>query len=340
MGKGELYCEIGFLNKFWATAPDHYSCEKEDIKRSMAWINFRNYIFKSIVHLNISLGESKNFADNKILFQLLKRYNDGEDIVRFDEPEIIQDDDINQNYKSDNIYRRATFLIDKPADAYKKITNAYGLLAFDNESIYKSQKYFEQYPKSIVKGELHSSFWKFLNEFKHPCNSLTIIDNYLLQNDHDIEKNIVPIIKYLAPEKLKIPFHISIFALDSPNNKIVDFKRRYESIKQKLKEIRPNLEIKLGVFLKNKDEHDRYIITNYISIDSGAGFDLNAENDKTKHGTAIKINFPETSLFISEKGDDLYLKVKKIEKKIFENAVSNNNLTNFWGEKTNRLFDN
>ncbi len=94
------------------------------------------------------------------------------------------------------------------------------------------------------------------------------------------------------------------------------------------------------MFLKNKDEHDRYILTNYISIDSGAGFDITSSSDKTKHGTAIRIKFPKTSLFISENSDDIFMKVKNIEQKIYASAVSNDNYKNYWGEQENRLLEN
>ncbi len=179
MDKLRLLCELRFLIDFFNKSPNPYGLEKEEREKRELWSNFLNLILASDVTFDAStkvLGENK---DCELIKFLVKKWAEGKCDLKCESKDFFQGDDLIDYYKTKDILNGAIFLLNKPKETYKRITNCYGLLAFDNESIYKSQKYFKLDEKSVKKGELHISFWKFLNELKHHCNSLTIIDNFL-----------------------------------------------------------------------------------------------------------------------------------------------------------------
>lgn len=105
-----------------------------------------------------------------------------------------------------------------------------------------------------------------------PINSAVIIDNYLFNNFEGRKLSVYSIIKQLVPDKLKIPFHLTIFIYN-------DGKLKKDKMEQVIKEIH---DLKLGSPIMvsivahtiKDDTHDRYILTNYHLINSGRGFGI------------------------------------------------------------------
>ena len=163
---------------------------------------------------------------------------------------------------------------------------------------------------------------------------MAIVDNYVLKSESIIKENLLPIFDKLLPHNLKIPFHISVFAENEFHNK-----EYYELIKKLIEKIRPDLTFNLTLHQLHNEFHDRSIITNYLLLDSGSGFDLFIKN-KASHQTSITGYYPFSTSNINIDARLKYQIIRKSLKKVFGGACSNENLTNYWGYKENRLFEN
>ena len=167
-----------------------------------------------------------------------------------------------------------------------------GVLAIDVNITANEQNLYKDFGQSISKNQQLS--WKdILNVASHNCNSMLMFDNYLLKKK---DQNLYKILEILLPQKLdeSITFDLCIFTLDA-----VNLNTEYQSIKEKIASIRPQLNVNLSVFQCGKNDfHDRAIITNYMWIGCGGGFDLlkpdkrgfHEESEKT---TTIPMIYPD-----------------------------------------------
>ena len=115
-----------------------------------------------------------------------------------------------------------------------------------------------------------------LSKTNHKCNALAIIDRYLLKSNNSIKYNLIPILDIYLPEQISVTFNISIFT----DCLLGDAKTLYDNVHREISKLRPNLKFTFGLFNMNSKLHDREIITNYMHITSGSGFDL-IDLDKT-----------------------------------------------------------
>lgn len=134
------------------------------------------------------------------------------------------------------------------------------------------------------------------------CNSMIIIDPYILQDrinqnnniitygfDEKINNNLEPILNQLLPQSLgpDIKFHIDLFVNYCNDWNKLDWNERYNYVRDTIEYIRPKLDFSLAIY-GTKSFHDRMIITNNIFIESGEGFDI-FPNPKP---TRVSIEFP------------------------------------------------
>ncbi len=159
----------------------------------------------------------------------------------------------------------------------------------------------------------------------HNCNSMIIADNYIFK---DFNTNLYKILDTLLPHKLGTTFYLSIFSLDGcTESEIKEFKQQLDT---KIREIRPQLSFSLEVFgCSTGDFHDRAIITNYMWIEIGAGFNLITNKGEARRTTNMHITYP---MIISEDrvncSCDGYWKIIEDAKKYLRsrNQSSNNRL--------------
>jgi hypothetical protein len=343
MERQKVYCEIGFIKRFMELSPNHESYDVSENEKSIIWKNYLKFIFNSNIFLNISSLELKEHFEsgNGIVKQLVKNWSNGnESLLECKKMNFVINNDLDKQLENDNVYFNSTLLLDQPISICNSIRNNYGLQVISPEEIFSNSKIFVEFKKSVKKDEFYLSMWNVLKDFKYPCNALSIIDNYVLLDDKIIKKNLIQILEYLLPKSLKIPFHISIFTLKEPNSKILNFENKKKFIESEIKFIRPNLKFKLSIFcLQDKTEHDRSLITNYLQIDSGSGFDLHGTNNKTTHKTTLNISFPITATYISDNSDNVTENLRMTMKKIFSNSSDSVLAKNYWGDKENRLFE-
>ena len=128
-----------------------------------------------------------------------------------------------------------------------------------------------------------------------PCNSLVLIDNYILNDSKSIEENIRNIFNALIPKTLneKLPFQLTVFTTLCNDRGIpYNSASRLEQIQKILSELRPNINFNISIIKCSKDKfHDRTIITNNLFIGCGGGFDL-FKNGKAQKTTTVCVFHP------------------------------------------------
>lgn len=166
-----------------------------------------------------------------------------------------------------------------------------GVINVNSGSLHEHMELFNDLGPSIKRGSQYD-WMGLLNTAKagQNCNSMVIADNYIFQ---DVNANLYRILDALLPHKLKTFFYLTVFSLNKDSES-----DRKKQLEERIKVIRPELSINVEVFNCTKDEfHDRGIITNYIWIEIGAGFNVLKKSGIARKGTNIHITYP---MIISE----------------------------------------
>ncbi|MDA3815966.1 MAG: hypothetical protein PF486_01220 [Prolixibacteraceae bacterium] len=344
MEKPKVFCEVEFLNKYSKARP---IANFENSSKDDTWKSYWNFISASAIQLNISIEEFKNLADKEEIYKhIWKSVARGRSEISFTTSETEKNQTLENHIVNNKSSCGTMYLVDKKCDTCNKISEDYGVWIINSEQLYldQNQNMFKMVTEPIKKSDRTLSPWNFMKPLKHPCNSLAILDNYLMKSNQSINDSLIPLLNYLLPSRLRIPFHLSIFTLKEfreigTGHKRVDFNNRITKLKNELEKIRPNLNFKISFFeIKPGKEHDRSLITNYLLVESGSGFDL-YKNQKTTHKTSVKSYFPATANFIANNRMKDFVNVKESLKKTFKQAVSNEYMKNYWGVKDNRLLE-
>lgn len=164
-----------------------------------------------------------------------------------------------------------------------------GVMNVDSSNFHRHTELFKDSGPGIRNSS--KSTWKEILETakaKQNCNSMMIVDNYIF---HDSEANLYAILDVLLPEKLGTVFYLTIFSCNVGEG--VAFEKNKQRLEEKIHKMRPNLSIIIEVFHWSKDNfHDREIITNYIWIEIGAGFNVLKGNGVARKTTNIHITYP------------------------------------------------
>lgn len=243
----------------------------------------------------------------------------------------------------------ATYLLDRNNTECKAIEDNYGVLAL-NPTTFLQRSY-------IIKGDgfcldkkirYKSRYLAFKSKLSHPCNSLIIIDPYLLikrSTESETNKIIYPginnnlesLLKAMLPLKLSIDFHLTIVScLEIPD----EIGEVYQKIDVLLKDIREELTVKLCLVYTSKGYnyniesfHSRHILSNTFIIDSEDGFDLfNTKGYLTKNNPSISIVFPRIYGNSRQDITKYYNWVLSVKKYFDETRY-------IVGDKDNRLFE-
>ena len=227
----------------------------------------------------------------------------------------------------------------------------YGILAICPNNIQNFKSII--YDDGVAIKKRDKGCWeKILHGFLFPCNSLTIVDNYVLNDTYKMEENLSQVFRALLPEKLNEDsvFHITIITSlrDFKKKQDLPSKIRKEKLDNLMKEIRPKLKYTITIFKCSSDLfHDRSIITNNILICCGAGFELFNKQTAQK-STTINIVCPyitNTVKWANQAYTNLVTEIRALYKDIPEFSDSKKSIINdsfpsfYLGEKENRLFE-
>lgn len=139
----------------------------------------------------------------------------------------------------------------------------------------------------IKRNSKDKATWKNYKKYiAHPCNSIVLIDNYILADDQVINTDFMELIQILLPsQSLAIPVHIFIITQEH-----MSLSSMYQKVNDCIKQCKPQLEFSLTI-CPSSEFHDRCIITNNAYIWSGAGFGLFKKQGYVKKPTNISRSF-------------------------------------------------
>ncbi|MDL2304201.1 hypothetical protein LJC72_02530 [Bacteroides sp. OttesenSCG-928-D19] len=308
------------------------------------WINIYSFICKADIQMDITIDDLKIITQtDENLRMLWKKSTEGECGFECTKDSFT---DINHTEITDinNDDFNAVYLTCDDKDKCKTIAKRYGIQIITIETIDNHDHLYDTWIQTINQTYKPSKYtnWNKIATTNHNCNALAIIDGYLLQNESCIQHNLIPILNNYLPSALDIPFNISIFTNCRMRNKegetTLDLKKLHTTIKNKVTEIRPNLNFTLGLFNMNSKLHDRTLLTNYLYLDSGAGFDLISKDKEKKflrfnRRTKITAFYPFAASNSKMAISEYYDLCETL------NHICQNKKTDYYGDKQNRILD-
>lgn len=234
----------------------------------------------------------------------------------------------------------------------KKIEEKYGVIAVSSESIIKKEYLFKGDGFCLDKNHCYTlRYMTYKDKLRQPCNSLIIIDPYLLLDREvdsntnsvkfpGISNNLESLLDAILPQELDVDFHLTI--ISSLKKGKEDVKKAYEQVKKCFKRVRNKLTFRLGFFYiakgydyKKESFHSRHILANSFLVDSEDGLDLfGGKGYITKNNPTVSIVFPWL-LGNSRQDMTKYENWLRSVKKYVEESPD----SLYYGTKENRLFN-
>ena len=307
-----VFCETQFLHEILSRLSDK-TFSFESLSEYELWINVRSLLLSSDIKLYLNISKSE--FDNNIKDIEKRRLNaakKGKDYQLSHFEKLIWDISLKQRNNEihlklldkypnldefENISDKeldAFYFTCKKRDECRKLMEEYGILVVSPENI--MEFLFVLFDQGVAIHKQEQGNWNnILKEVVLPCNSMIIVDNYVLNELEQAKENLKGIFEALLPQSLNncIPFQIIIFSA-LRHNKNIDLpsKVRLEEITKLLESIRPNLKFELTIVKCSSDKfHDRTIITNNYYIGCGGGFDL-FKSRRSQKTTTVNIVTP------------------------------------------------
>jgi len=286
-GKIDIYCEFGFLKRF---------CDEREVitnENLKMWVKYLELLEgKCDIILDI---ERKDFAahcdesmSGQILMLLLAPYADGSEKLRF-WPEIKKELEISEKEEDGSEFfaphEHTIFMMDRDKTECKRLEEDYGLLFISKDNFYEYKFLFIS---DIQEINATSNFWESVKLYKHPCNKITLVDKFIVnETDEVIKENLNSLFDSIMPLTLnKIDFKILIYTKDDFDKKKNDKKEKL--IKDCISSIRTYQKpIDIDIVWERKPEHDRSLFTNYGFFECGYGFVLT----ESQRASGTRISF-------------------------------------------------
>lgn len=324
-----IYLQSGFWNKVR---------EDSSVEGQRTLLELYDIFSESDICSDMNIEEWKN---DELLMFILKKYVSGGNIeLEFDSKDKIENV---LNSTEENIEElSAVYMLNESKMKCDGYGIQKGILAITPDNLPHRKDLFKGQSFSVDKGgKYKSTYLSFKDKLEHFCNSMIIIDPYMLTKLELFDTSLFPLLDSVLPKTLiSMSFHLSIFSqIGDKNNE--NGKLIYDKIKDYLNKIRPQLNIKLSIYRVGIGDkfHSRHIITNNVLIDSEDGFDLFNDREKsTKNATITKI-YPRFSG--DDRGDmSKYLTWISVTKKHALNSQSSESSSyqTKWGDGENRLF--
>ena len=233
----------------------------------------------------------------------------------------------------------SVFLLDKDDKTCEKYTQKNGQLCL-NASMLTNRSFLISGKKIPLAFHEKASYDDMNDYFHHACNSLILIDPYILKERKYINYHIKPLLKNVLPKSLDIPFQISIFSGIGNINDATQGESYYNDIVKMLQEICPCLNYNFTLYqipLQGEGWHARYLITNNLLIHATEGFDFFGPVQgeiKAKKDGKFEVSCPWL-----EKNNEIKEYSIWINKTAKESTMGNGYHHERWGTKENRLFD-
>ena len=258
MAKRDTYCEVNFLRKFSGKFSQSSPFDDEQVLKNQCWIGLFKFLSnKAILMIDDRTQFNVASQENQLCQKIKKLWANGK--LQINERKIDLDD------IPDDMLRSSVFLCDDNPFVIQKAQKL-GILLITPATYVQFACLYKDNGIAFHTNDIAD--WSILREKgKHNFNAMVISDLYILK-ERNI--NLYAIFDALLPTNLETKMHISIFTQDTPT-----FQQDYEEIKAQIKTLRPKLNYNLTLHKGMATNfHDRGIITNYMRIKCGAGFDL------------------------------------------------------------------
>lgn len=347
MTKRLIYLQSGFWKKI-------RKCDNVEDKR-LFW-NLYGALECSNIKADISSSEWAEDKDDLLYYLIQSSYDGNGTKIGFCATENIQEAlDFTKEQPVENLC--AVFLLDEETKVCQDRSKELGVLCLNSDMI-KEHKFVRGDAVMYEKGEIFDRFDKCKTDLSSPCNSIILIDPYILFNKWSVELNLIPLLdKCLPPnpksqDEQKIDFHLSI--LSQTNECFIGkykdklrYEKIYDYVKEEIKKIRPNMILKFTLYHINTtgngdgDFHSRHLVTNCMLVNSEDGFDFfeNKKNEytgkwETVSGKHARLEFLYPTLLDNRRldADNYYRWIKLSANNTIDNSLC-------WGDKVNRLFD-
>lgn len=363
-----IYCDLEFLKSLLSKQDtDSSSLDVSNNDDKEIIVNIRNLILSTDVKLYMNMShEEYDKIQSEIYNKRLKAAKKGKEIelssferLMFDMEMRRQNNTSHLHINSNKVqfddtllkgnYLNAIFFSCEPKETCEQAMKDYGVLVVCSETIEDFQYLIFDQGAAIRKSE-ESDWEKCLSKDNTPipCNSLIVIDNYVLNDSEKMKENLIPLLDTILPKDLKksVTFQMTIFAA-LKDEKGLDFEinGRYAMIKEILEKARPGMSFSLSILKCKKDAfHDRNIASNNLLIGCGGGFDLfkNGRSQKTTTVFAFHPFFYMHSKWSRKAYSNLLNDASEVFKSstILENLDKQYMCTNYvYGVKQNRLLD-
>lgn len=260
-----IYLERAFWDEF--TERFHKllsSVDESTLDDVITCKDMNTFITHSDITVDCTLNEFSSAAQSNINLQLLwKKKANGECNIEFHDKSFTEVDSMLSMNPLMVLFTKE----DRGSSAGK-----YGVININMDNVISKRHYFKDNGTGVKNGE-NWDWETFRGYASEAANSLVIVDNYIFKGD--LRSNLYKILDIVLPKKLSIPFHITIFYIESKPG-------AEEKLKEYIKRIRPDLDVMIEFVKTCKDAnnsfktdfHDRALISNNIWIDSGAGFNI------------------------------------------------------------------
>lgn len=283
MRKRIIYCEMEYWNQLYHLVENPCSPFDEEYTSYECAVKMLKAIVRS---KELRFDSQVEFDKARRVQPLLRRLVDKSENVEGSLELGCDDYQILPNISRENL--NSIFLSEK----HVKDALGMGVFVANIKESANNNNLYRDFGHAIEKNE-EVTWATLLEEAVHNCNAMIIFDHYLLKKK---ESNLYQILRTLLPQRLDrdLSFDLSLYTAES-----VDLYQEYAKISKKLKEIRPTLEVNLSIFIcGHNDFHDRAIITNYLWIGAGGGFDLLKKDkygfhDISDKSTTVPLIYPD-----------------------------------------------
>ena len=331
-----IFCETTFFQERRLNKSPRHIFTEEFLSKSDIFVESKTELIKLV-------GD----AIDSSLFKLLKQNMNGGNFIcemkDFPKPEAYT------AVAKNNL--NAIFLVsEEERQQCRSISANSGVMMMDADDLIENESSLNKSRGKAIPEQATNWVWLCDYNKDYPqlnvCNAMIIVDPYILQDRPNgritfrekIKNNIFPILRQLLPQTLAdgIDFQIDMFVDDDNGWNDKEWDDRYDLICDTIESMNPELNYSLSIFA-TKDFHDRIIITNNVSIESGEGFDLFPMNPGyPMNPTRVSINYPFVQTH-DESLDDHIIQVLKTAKRAIPKSRKKNKSFEAKSGRLNRI---
>lgn len=234
----------------------------------------------------------------------------------------------------------AIYLTKLDVQTCRNLGTNYGIVVINNQDLYEKKYLLKGVSFRLKKDEIlyEDRYMRFRPKIHYPCNSMILIDPYILSRRENIDNSLSSLLDAMLPtRKLKPMFYISIISMIGEKNR--DYEKGgkvFDQIQNLIIALRKGLNFDLTLYAIGASEefHRRMIITNNVLLIAEDGFDVFRESGSSSKNARFTTVFPR---IVGDSRLDMSEYLEWIE--IVKNRSESQSETQYWGTRKNRLFE-